>query len=166
MIESLKLTNFKCFEDQVIRFANLTVLSGLNSAGKSTVIQSLLLLRQSHMQNLLSNVGLSLNGDLFRLGTAKDALYEGAAVDEIAFTIALTDGRVSKWVFAYHRPDENVVPIKEGAEHSTVPGLFDDNFNYLQAERTGPRRHFPFPIFTSTASPTRCTGRVYSALSL
>lgn len=110
-------------------------------------MQALLLLRQSHMQNLLSDVGLSLNGDLFRLGTAKDALFEGATTDEIAFTLNFKNGTIAKWVFAYQRPDENVVPIKEHVQDSEIVGLFDDNFNYLQAERIGPRAAFPVSDF-------------------
>ena len=74
MIQSIQLTNFKCFEDQEVIFRPLTLLAGLNSSGKSTIIQALLLLRQSFLENLLPNVGLTLNGKLAQLGTAKDAL--------------------------------------------------------------------------------------------
>ncbi|WP_446403789.1 AAA family ATPase [Coleofasciculus sp. C1-SOL-03] len=43
MISSLQLKNFKAFEDQMLKFKTLTLLSGLNSTGKSSVIQALLL---------------------------------------------------------------------------------------------------------------------------
>ena len=62
MIETIRLTNFKCFEKQTLKLGNITLLTGLNSSGKSTFIQSLLLLRQSHDQGLLPNLGLALNG--------------------------------------------------------------------------------------------------------
>ncbi len=68
MIQQLRLINFKCFDDQTIRFGNLTFLSGMNGMGKSTVLQSLLLLRQSYHQGVLPNRGLALNGELIRLG--------------------------------------------------------------------------------------------------
>lgn len=59
MIESIQLTNFKCFEKQNVVLKPLTLLAGLNSSGKSTIIQALLLLRQSYLENLLPKVGLS-----------------------------------------------------------------------------------------------------------
>ena len=34
MIKLLRLQNFKCFEDRLLSFRNLTMLSGLNSSGK------------------------------------------------------------------------------------------------------------------------------------
>ena len=45
MISSLHLHNFKCFGDQDFPLKALTLLTGLNSTGKSSVLQSLLLLR-------------------------------------------------------------------------------------------------------------------------
>ena len=48
MIKSLRLKNFKAFEDTgVIQFKPMTVLAGPNSGGKSSILQSLLLLKQT-----------------------------------------------------------------------------------------------------------------------
>lgn len=58
MISLLHLKNFKAFQDQLLEFRPLTLLSGLNSTGKSSVLQSLLLLRQSYQQQLLPDTGL------------------------------------------------------------------------------------------------------------
>ncbi len=82
MISSLRLINFKPFENQFLLLRPLTLLSGLNSTGKSSVLQSLLLLRQSYQQSLLLEMGLGLNGDLVRIGTAQDALFEGAGKED------------------------------------------------------------------------------------
>ncbi len=76
MIHQLRLYNFKCFEDQVFQFKPLTLLTGLNSTGKSSVLQSLLLLRQSHVEGLLATAGLMLKGDLVNIGVGKDVLFE------------------------------------------------------------------------------------------
>ena len=46
MIAEIRLKNFKRFRELTLRAANLTVLTGTNGAGKSTVLQSLLLARQ------------------------------------------------------------------------------------------------------------------------
>jgi len=42
MIERLTIEAFKCFEKESLEFRNLTVLTGTNGSGKSSVIQSLL----------------------------------------------------------------------------------------------------------------------------
>jgi len=44
MIKNLKIKQFKCLGDESFTFKNLTILTGLNSAGKSSVIQSILLM--------------------------------------------------------------------------------------------------------------------------
>ena len=44
MINNLKINQFKCLGDENLIFKNLTILTGLNSAGKSSVIQSILLM--------------------------------------------------------------------------------------------------------------------------
>ena len=48
MIKKIFLSNFKCFEELDSELGNLTLLSGINSMGKSTVMQALLLLRNSY----------------------------------------------------------------------------------------------------------------------
>ena len=88
MIRTLRLQNFKCFEDQTLSFGRLTLLAGLNGTGKSSVLQALLLLRQSYQQGLLLQTGLSLNGDWVRLGTASDALFEGAQEETSALILS------------------------------------------------------------------------------
>ena len=143
MIESMNLTNFKCFEKQHVILKRLTLLAGLNSSGKSTIIQALLLLRQSFLENLLPNVGLTLNGKLAQLGTAKDVLFEEADNDEIGFD--LTDDRPArlKLRFAY-REESDVLAVKEAEESGEIwkTSLFRDEFQYLRAERIGPRTSF------------------------
>ena len=47
MISGLELKNFKCFENMQIDLKNVNVFAGVNGVGKSTVIQALLLMRQS-----------------------------------------------------------------------------------------------------------------------
>lgn len=47
MLRALELTNFKCFAKQRIELSAVTLLAGQNGMGKSTVLQSLLLLQQS-----------------------------------------------------------------------------------------------------------------------
>ncbi|KPQ32039.1 MAG: hypothetical protein HLUCCO16_20815 [Phormidium sp. OSCR] len=142
MIQRLRLQNFKCFEDQSLTFRNLTLLSGLNSSGKSSILQALLLLRQSYQQDLLPDTGLALNGDLVCIGTAQDALFEGATEDLISFEMLWKNETEAKWRFKYNRQVE-VLEIGDSPTELQAyqSNLFSDKFHYLQAERIGPRTY-------------------------
>ncbi len=115
---------------------------------KSSTLQSLLLLRQSYQQDLLPDTGLALNGDLVCIGTAQDALFEGATEDAIGFEIAWKNGIEAKWRFKYNKQ----VDVLESSSSATDPevyesNLFGDKFHYLQAERIGPRTYLEMSEF-------------------
>jgi predicted ATPase len=148
MISELHLNNFKCFADQRLPFRRLTLLSGLNGMGKTSAIQALLLLRQSYEQGLLQTTGLALNGDLTRVGTASDALFEGAEEDTITFSITSSNKPPVEWRFAYDRERdvlERISPPVPPDAYDT--SLFAPTFRYLQAERLGPRTSFEMSDF-------------------
>jgi predicted ATPase len=144
MIHQLRLMNFKCFENQTLELGALTLLSGLNGMGKSSVLQAMLLIRQSYQQGLLqgspSSMGLALNGDLVHLGTARDALFEDATEDRIGFELNFSDRNQAIWEFNYD-PEADVLGLVSPPVTPEVYqlSLFNDNFQYLQAERLGPR---------------------------
>jgi len=153
VINRLHLSNFKRFEDQSLEIGAITLLSGLNGMGKSSVLQALLLLRQSHKQGLLESTGLALNGDLVQVGTARDALCDNAKEEKLGFTLTFASGNNSIWQFGYVNHDEQgLVPPRESdimtlvssnvTPETYLTSLFSDNFQYLQAERIGPRTSF------------------------
>jgi len=143
VIQSIELTNFKCFERQEVALRPLTLLAGLNSSGKSTIIQALLLLRQSYLEGVLPNTGLALNGKLAQLGTAKDVLFEEADVDEIGFELKDDLPASLKLQLAY-REESDVLALSgiEPTGEVWKTSLFQDEFQYLRAERIGPRTSF------------------------
>ena len=51
MIEKISLKNFKCFEKIDVTCRELNLFTGINGMGKSTLIQALLLLRQTYEKN-------------------------------------------------------------------------------------------------------------------
>ncbi len=102
-MKSLRLFNFKAFTDRTFDLKPLTLLSGLNSTGKSCLLQSILLLQQSYQQKLLPATGLALNGDLVSIGTGRDALNEWADSDIIGFEIIGDDGKSGIWRFQSER---------------------------------------------------------------
>lgn len=144
MIKLLQLINYKIFEHQSLELRALTLLSGLNSTGKSSVLQSLLLLRQSYQQELLSKIGLALNGELVNIGTAQDAVCERAKEDYLGFKIVSDTLGEGLWHFSYDidRKDADLLPLIPNvpvSEKIYESSLFGKNFHYLQAERLGPR---------------------------
>ncbi|MBO1072086.1 MAG: DUF3696 domain-containing protein [Dolichospermum sp. DEX189] len=156
MLSSLTLKNFKPFENQSFSLKPLTLLTGLNSTGKSSVLQSLLLLRQSCLQDhLLDRVGLVLNGDLVSIGTGKDALFKRAKEDVITFEIGMNNDIKGTWIFDCDRQSDIMqrsipvwteidLAIEAEIDNSS---LFTDKFHYLKAERVAPRNYFQMSDF-------------------
>jgi len=147
VISYLRIERFKCFEDQNITFGKLTLLAGNNGTGKSTVLQSLLLLRQAFSLGSLKDNELPLNGELIKIGTAKDALFGGSQEDSIAFTLCFNEKpeQIFSWVFNYEKeaPHQHFMRgIYEGGDLPPL-GPFAPRFCYLMAERVGPRLTYP-----------------------
>ncbi len=87
MLRRIGLTNFKCFESLDLPCAPLNLLCGLNGMGKSSVIQALLVLRQSFDTGDLQEGRLVLGGTLTDLGAGSDVLFEDADDEVVGFTL-------------------------------------------------------------------------------
>lgn len=75
MLKSISLENYKCFKEKTdIDIAPLTVLCGVNSSGKSSILKSLLMLKQSY-ENESSSHSLLLSGDYVDNGSFDDIIY-------------------------------------------------------------------------------------------
>lgn len=73
MIEQVSISNFKCFETLTkIPMSRFTFLYGKNGRGKSSVVQSLLLLSQTLRENGMSLDSLMISGKMVSLGTYDD----------------------------------------------------------------------------------------------
>ena len=136
MINSLRLLNFKAFENQLFEFKSLTLISGYNSTGKSTVLQAISLLRQSYQQGLLQNNGLLLNGNLVNIGRTRDALYENAKEDYVGFELILKNETKGIWHFNYNSFEREADFLEIGVKsvdadvyHSSI---FNGQFHHLQ----------------------------------
>jgi predicted ATPase len=77
MLSQIKLQNFKCFDSLILPLLPLTMLTGFNAAGKSTALQTLLLLAQA-LRSGCRNAELPLNGPLARLGTPGEVVNSGS----------------------------------------------------------------------------------------
>jgi predicted ATPase len=152
LIERLRLENFKAFRQLDLALSPLTLLSGVNAAGKSTTIQALALLRQSHDVGVLdAEGGLLLNGDLVELGVGQDVLHEDYSAepgDEHPFiSIGLqANGEDAIWRAEYDRSrDRESDLLKLVKRHEPIPtaAIFGPGFQYLRADRIVPSVHYP-----------------------
>ncbi len=140
MITQIQIKNFKCFQQIDLRLAPITLLSGLNGVGKSTTLQSLLLLRQSHD----GEAKIRLNGDLVELGQTADAFCETAEDDEMIFSLTDEQPGTLEWTYQF---TEEAFKTRKFAENTGNSVLFGDHFHYICADRWGPRRFLPMSEF-------------------
>lgn len=148
MITALRIQNFKAFRDQSFPLARLTLLAGLNGSGKSSLLQALLVLRQSYDQGVIGAGGndrIALNGNLVRIGRFQDALFEDA--EEQRICISFTDASEEySCAFGATKSDARTAVVKELVQESFVDlSLFQRGFRFLEAERIGPRTHYSIP---------------------
>ncbi len=149
MIEFINIKNFKTLLNASFPLKSLNLFSGLNGMGKSTLVQSLLLLRQSYERNTIKNKGLLLNGDYVNIGTGQDALSSFSEQEEIIFTVKWSEKeQLSQFEFDYQR-DSDLLPLrKSGVDgDSAILSLFNSNFQYLSADRLGPQSHHQLSEF-------------------
>lgn len=87
MLKSISFENYKCFKDKTeIELAPLTILCGVNSSGKSSIINSLLMLKQSYENSAIENK-VELNGKYIKSGSYDDIVYRGSN-EKIAFEMS------------------------------------------------------------------------------
>ncbi len=90
-LTSIRLREFKCFRDSgPIAIAPLTIVFGRNNAGKSSILESLLLLRQT-MHNPDYGPRLHLGGDLYRAGSFADIVNDHKASKRIGLSFGIDD---------------------------------------------------------------------------
>ena len=168
MLTRVDLEHFKCFALLKLPLGRLTLLSGSNASGKSTVLQSLVLLHQTIREQEWST-RLLLNASELRLGTVLDV------VDKVSgrrtFSIGVTDDeRSTHWTFEGDRRDMSAVvsSVRSGAVDHAFPTalryLLPTNappedmdlakrlkqLCFLTAERIGPREFYQLEDPNST----------------
>lgn len=88
-ITSIQLQNFKAFPDSgEIRLAPLTIVFGKNNTGKSSILQSLLILRQT-LDAPGDVARLNLRGPVYKAGTYHDVVHKHLAKQNLAFRLGV-----------------------------------------------------------------------------
>jgi predicted ATPase len=107
-IEQLTLENFKCFKtEKTFDFSRLTILTGANSSGKSSVIHAILLALQS--QDFPNN--LSTNGDFVQLGDFKEISnnHNSKNLINLSFKV-ITNSRIHNLMSLWKENNINFLP--------------------------------------------------------
>lgn len=102
MLSNVSLENYKSFKDNSsIEFKPLTILCGINSSGKSSIIKSLLTIKQT-IESTNENFSLLLSGNLVNNGTFRDIVSENNCRNNIKIknTFVLTNSNKYKTGFS------------------------------------------------------------------
>lgn len=168
MIHQLEIKNFKCFEILRLPLSALTLLAGTNASGKSSLLQSLVLLHQTIRENEWSP-RLILNGDQLKLGTVQDVVNKIHGRDEFELAITIDDQDSYRWRFVGERSEmsmqieclshsnETLSTKKNDTNdpsflHRLLPYQFRmknhisatlESLTYITAERIGPQDFYP-----------------------
>ena len=157
MLNRLELRSFKCFELLRLPLAPMTLLTGHNASGKSSVLQALVLMHQTMLEQEWST-RLVLNGASVRLGTVREVTGRGG------YEFALEDDESAyRWTFSGDRRDMSmevqsveingrtwdspkelrylVPPERTEASDSLTRPLRD--LSYITADRIAPQEAHP-----------------------
>lgn len=160
MLKQIDLKYFKCFGDIKLPLSNLTLLSGANASGKSSVLQALILLNQTMREHEWSS-RLILNGQTVKLGTVADVVDKVYGRRSCEISLHYGESQCH-WSFSGERQDMcmDVDSVKlDGVEHvspKNLQYLFPysmevgapplalrlKRMTYITAERVGPREFY------------------------
>ncbi|OIR24977.1 AAA family ATPase, partial [Bathymodiolus thermophilus thioautotrophic gill symbiont] len=157
-INSVKVKNFKSLKDVDIKLNNLTLITGVNSSGKSSFIQSLLLFRQNRDVLITSAFAelrpksdalpfyVSFNGTYIKLGEETSLLSQSAFNDNMAFELNTKFGGVTLLVNKKQEVNLSNFDKKafENGFKTFISVLLDNCFHYLSTSRMPPDHTFGF----------------------
>lgn len=125
MIKQIEIKNFKSLKTANVNVSNLNLLMGLNGMGKSSFIQTLLLLMQS---DKLEERVIDLNGILAQIGQGRDALYQYAEEEFIYFHLEFDYDSIEKIFVEYlEKTNQKKTPERFAIlkEIYSIDGAFD-----------------------------------------
>lgn len=148
-LSKITIKNFKSLQNIEIELGNLTILAGINSSGKSSFIQALLLikennntlksLRQSKLQGIEINTNLE-SGEYSELGNKKQLLSYDATDDNIYFSVHSHNNKFNVLI----ETKSNFDLQKSEGDSSLITAFDDHYFCYLKTDRAIPANDFPY----------------------
>lgn len=143
-IEKVQIKNFKSLRDIEIELKGLTLITGINSSGKSSFIQALLLLKQNEDIHFSPKEikFLNINDKYVSLGNKKDILYEGAFKEDIEISILGHDLSFYKEDIIHSLIFEHemlqIKSTEQLLEEFTFNIFDEEGFQYITTDRVAP----------------------------
>ena len=147
MIRTIDLHNFKCFKDVSFSTKPLTILTGANGAGKSSLLQARLMMRQCYSPEERS-IGnrITLQGDLINLISSDKVKNKFAEDNSVTITVddtTMDDDFTLEIVNAGTTEVEpDAIYSNNRAEAVEKMSLYADDFLYLYANRLSPAAEY------------------------
>ncbi len=143
-IKNIQIKNFKSLKNIDIVLNNLTLVTGVNSSGKSSFIQSLLLFKQNQEKfySLRGSKIANINDKKYvRLGNKNDILFEAVFDENIKINI-LNDTINHKLEFNSNNLEiEDVQILTE--DNEKLFNIFYEDFQYISTDRIFPEIFYP-----------------------
>lgn len=140
-MEKLNITikGFKCFADNTFELNKITLLTGANASGKSSVVQALLLLKDaSEGDGSLSLLSLDDPRYAFDFGSADSLINNELRGDEV--TIGLSEDIVMGFSGGEQEQSRKLLVDVNGLVG--LKSVFAKGLTYFTAERQGPRYEY------------------------
>ncbi|MES5953287.1 DUF3696 domain-containing protein [Bacillus fungorum] len=139
MISEINLENFKLFNKHEVKLKPLTILAGANGAGKSSVLQAILLMMRAVQIHEINRNEVELNGPyLLQLGNISNVISAQATSEFIKIMVENIDGKEAKVKFGMDL-DRAPASLQIIERDTNLEYLLSTSFRYLNAERIGPR---------------------------
>jgi predicted ATPase len=137
MISSIRVKGFKPYIDERMELSPLTVLTGMNGSGKTSLLQAIFLACGASKN---SEKYIGLNGPFgLELGTAGDVLNRNS---QSPIEISTNETEAGRSVWQFEVPSESALYLNVTQDSQNLPKAFSGqvrSFTYLSAERLGPR---------------------------
>ena len=131
MIKSVRLQNFKAFEDTgVLELKGLNVLAGPNSGGKSSILQSLLLLKQTLEGP--PEIDLNIDGRYLQYSRFNELTFGKPNLSRCSVSFSFeVDSTYPRDMFRFHFPD---VELSEDSGGVLLNSDVDLTFRYRRRD--------------------------------
>lgn len=135
--------NFKTFDDEVFKIAPLTLIMGINGMGKSSILQSLLLLKQNYANESFNREQkvARLEGDFVSLEDSQSLCYTWADERKVEIGLELEDS-THKWIIDAEDDDLVDLPCEYEGEEIKAKSVFGGGFIFLSADRLLPKKEY------------------------
>ncbi|KAF3983526.1 MAG: DUF3696 domain-containing protein [Methylococcales symbiont of Hymedesmia sp. n. MRB-2018] len=141
-LDKIKIKNFKSLKEIDLNLSNLTLISGVNSSGKSSLIQIFLLMRDNiNFYHQPINKPYTFTTEL---GDKKSLLHQNSLGENIGFEFGYSntfsgielDSKFKAESFEYDNRDER--------NNDKLIDFFEEHFYYLNTDRIAPDLTFPY----------------------